>query len=117
MNPVIIAAQFIKPISRADRSVRLEFETGEVSGDDIARLYDYRQLQGWLLFSPNELSLEDIPEVRAEEMDAKTPSQRLRNILYVYWQQKGKPGTWEQFYITQMSKLVDIIKEKLEPEG
>ena len=55
----------------------------------------------------------DIPE----ETDDKSPSQRLRAVLYVLWEQQWKErfSTFALFYAHYMEKIIDQIKEKLEP--
>lgn len=115
---ILLPVEFVKPTFLKDRSVKLEFETGEMSGEDIAALSDSRQTLGWLLYSQNESDVtEDIPEQTADpDLQKKPASQRLRNVLYVFWSQKGKPGTWEAFYNTQMEKLIERVKGKLSGE-
>lgn len=117
-NHIQLPVQFVKPVFKADRSVRLEFETGEMSGSDIAKLSDYRQTIGYLTYSPeDDVSVEDIPEVMADpDLDKKSPSQRLRDVLWVYWNQGQKKTPWEQFYLVQMNRLIDNVKEHLEPQ-
>ena len=47
--------------------------------------------------------------------DTKTPSQRLRNVLYVNWQQKNLGYLdFKEYYKFQMNKLVEHIKGKLD---
>ncbi len=47
--------------------------------------------------------------------DTKTPSQRLRNVLYVNWQQKNLGYLdFKEYYKFQMNKLVEHFKGKLD---
>lgn len=108
-------AQLTNVQSKADRTWKLAFNTQEL-GADAGQLTALLMDVGWLVFSPNDdVTEEDIPEVKAEAGDTKTPSARLRAVLYVFWEQKGKPGSWEQFYLTNMERLIEGIKDKLEP--
>lgn len=118
MNKITIAAQLTGVQSRADRTWKLVFNTQEL-GADAAELTKLLMDQGWLLFSPNDdLTDKDIPEVKADtQLSEKSPSQRLRDVLFVYYKQSGSKQTWEQFYVMQMSKIIDIVKENLEPQG
>ena len=114
---VAFPAQLTGVASKADRTFKLTFNTAEL-GEDAAKLMDLLMAEGYVLFSPNDdLSETDIPEVKADPgLQEKSPSQRLRNVLNVYWNQKGKPGTWETFYSSQMERLIETIKAKLEPQ-
>lgn len=116
MNKVTLPVQFIKPVFRADRSVRLEFDTRELTGIEAAVLLDYRQYEGWLLFSPNnDLSLADIPDEKPNPMlGTKTQAQRLRGAIWRLWEQKGKQGDFDAYYKTITESMIDQIKERLE---
>lgn len=113
-----LAAQLTSVQSKADRTWKLTFNTQEL-GEDAAKLTAMLMDMGWLVFSPNDdIVPTDIPEIHADvSLDEKSPSQRLRNVLYVYYKQTRPKSTWEVFYTTQMNRMVDIIKDKLEPEG
>lgn len=120
MKDIVTMPAILRNIkTKGDRSLVIDFETAfELDGIDAAMLYSLRQTQGFMAFSPNEIDLEDIPEGEADaDLNQKSSSQRLRNVLYVFWQQKGSPGTFEQFYTTQMNRLIEGVKLKLEPEG
>ena len=114
---VKVPAEFIKPVFKADRSVRLEFETGELSGNDVAILSDLRQAVGWLMFSENEV--EEVPQEQANpELTTKTPSERLRNVLYVHWKQAKKEAypSFSVYYDIAMERLIDTVKSWLDPK-
>ncbi len=74
--------------SRADGSAGLRFVSNELSGSDFAALKDSHNQFGWVVFKENELQDEDIPTETAPQ-EGKTPSQRLRDRMYVYWVKKG----------------------------
>lgn len=116
MTKFSLPVQFIKPVFKADRSVRLEFETRELSGMEIGILADSRQTEGWLVFSPNDdIKEEDVPKEKADPMlGTKTQAQRLRNSLYRLWEQTGKQAEFEEYYRIRLEKIIDQVKEKLE---
>lgn len=105
---------------RKDRSWKLTFETQrELSGEEVTLLADSYLGTGHLLFSanPDELSADKIPDTPAENT-AKTPSSRLRDVLYIMWVQREKPGgAFNPWYEIQIEKFIDTIKSKLEPNG
>lgn len=104
--------------SRADRSWSLGFDTRELTGDHASTLTGLLQAEGYLIFAPNRQSADslDIPEIGVDAgISSKTPSQRLRAVLYVLWEQRGSQDTFEQFYHSSMERIVDSVKAKLEP--
>lgn len=108
---------FNKMTPRADKSWKLEFETRELFGKDVQELADRLGSEGWIVHSANDdIELADIPEVTADAgLEGKTPSQRLRNSLYVLWEQRGKPtGDFDTYYLNQMNRLIETIKSRLE---
>lgn len=106
---------FVNPVFKVDGSVKLVFETRELAGVDIAILADYRQKEGWLLFSPNEMKEADVPDEKADSMTGqKTQAQRLRGVIYRLWEQNGKSGDSETYYRSMMEKVIEQLKDKLE---
>lgn len=100
---------------KQDRSWKLTFETRELSGSEVKVLADNFQGEGWLVFKPNSngIELAEIPETPAEA-GVKTPSQRLRAVIMVLYNQQGSKGDPEAFYRTYMEKLIEYTKSKLE---
>lgn len=112
---VQLPVQFIKPVFKSDRSVRLEFETRELNGKEATILMDQRQKEGWIVFSPNnDLSIGDIPDEKADSMTGtKTQAQRLRAVIYRIYEQGGKKGNFEDYYRSMMERVIEQFKEKL----
>jgi len=110
-----LPVQFIKPVFKADRSVKLEFETRELNGIEIAILADSRQTEGWLVYSrENDITEADIPDEKADPMmGTKTQAQRLRGVIYRLWEQKGKKGEFNDYYKSVLENMIDQLKEKL----
>ena len=98
--------------SHSDGGAGVRFNTNELTGEDYVALASHKGKFGWLIFSENEVQAGDIPEADADE--TKTPSQRLRAVLFVLWTQEGKKGNFEDFYRARMEKLIEILKAKLD---
>jgi len=96
-----------------DRSGKLAFVTRELSNNEFNKLRDLRGLEGWILFDLNEIQEEEIPKEPAE-MESKTPSQRLRSVLFILWKQQGEKGEFKEFYRKRMEEIIQAIKNKLE---
>lgn len=113
---IALPTVFVKPVFKADRSVRLEFETRELNGHEAALLMDQRQTEGWLLYSSNnDLTGADIPPEKADPMiSTKTQAQRLRGVLFKLWEQNRSASSFEDYYKTQTELIIEKLKEKLE---
>lgn len=96
-----------------DGGMRAGFSTQELTDADKLILTKLHGQFGYLLFQPNEFTTQDLPTEQAEDKN-KTPSKRLRAVLFVLWQQQGKAGNFENFYREKMEKLIDFTKSKLD---
>lgn len=110
-----VPAEVVGMSPKADKSWKLTFETRELSGPEVTILADNLQAEGWLVYSPNEIEAPDIPKAQADSGN-KTQSQRLRDVTYILWKQKGEKGDFEMFYRVTMERLIEFVKGKLEPE-
>jgi len=99
--------------SRSDNSVGIRFATQEVMPEEVSELQKLNGAFGWLLFQENSFTDKDLPKEQAEDKN-KTPSKRLRSVLYIFWQQQGSKGDFEVFYRDRMEKLIEMIKGKLD---
>lgn len=115
-NPVQIPVVFDGLRTLGDGSIKMTFQTREVKAEEAVSLLEYRKAEGWLLFKPapfEDRDLIDIPESVPEFRDRKTPSQRLRNVLYRLWEHRGRPGDSEDFRIAEMERIITHYREKL----
>lgn len=106
--------------SRKDRTWSITLGTQELTPDQAA---DIMQLNGKLCFvgfkvDPFTNQEQDIIESLegSPDLNTKSLSERLRNILYVWWTQKPQGfKEFKDFYEHYMTKYIDNIKIKLEP--
>lgn len=98
-----------------DGGVSVRFHTNEMSAEHKTELSRYYQQFGWLLFNPQEQNLDTLElEVIRKDIGGKTPSQRMRSVLYVLYQQSGRTDlTFEQYYAEKMNRMIDQIKANL----
>ena len=102
--------------TRSDNTIKLTIGTQEVSAEQATELFTLKQKIGFFLFDdkpikPDDLNIPDfVPEIKGD----KTPSQRLRAVLYVRWQQLGKQGSADDFYKQQVERFIEAVKDKLE---
>lgn len=105
---------------RKDSSVKLSFESRELSADEINFLLGMRNCEGWLLFSPNEITDKDLEEIPEEDasLESKSASQRMKSVLFILYSQSVKNGTYKgefsSYYKSKMEALIEQLKGKIE---
>lgn len=102
--------------SMGDGGIRVMVDTNELTDEEAAMLFSFKGQEGYFVFAAQKPNVEelDIPDVTPEFRGEKTPSQRLRAILYRLWEQNGATGTFEVYYRTSMEKIMTSLKEKLD---
>lgn len=104
--------------TRKDKSIKVVFETQEVTPEQGTALMARRDSYGWLIFVPSDHQEVEIPdEPPAEFLGQKSMSQRLRGAIHIWWEQSGRPGDSESFYREKMERFINIVKSKLDPEA
>ena len=115
MSKLVLPAQIHPPSIRKDGSVSLKFDSRELSAEEYMIIMGFRNTEGWVAFSPNDSELE-LPEENAE-IDEKSASETLRNVLFVWYKQEtegGKfVGLFETFRKIKMEQLIEGVKKKL----
>jgi hypothetical protein len=96
-----------------DGSVSLRFQSiKDLTDDDKLVLISSHNASGHLAFSEDEIKPEDIP---AGETDGgKSPSQRLRAVIFIYWKQQGSVGDFDVYYRQEIEKGINHYKSKLD---
>lgn len=70
-----------------------------------------------MVFKPVQISEEEllkIPDETKEFKSDKTQGQRLRAVIYRYWEQIDNKETFDEFYKRHLGKIIEQYKEKLE---
>lgn len=105
--------------SLKDKTLKLSFETQEPTAEQLQQIAVNAQKYGYLVFSGNQLTSEQLDEIDKAKNDLydsnKTPSKRLRNVLFVSFEQNNKGyKTFEDYYLFQMEQMINHYKSKLE---
>lgn len=96
-----------------DGGMSLGFHTKEVDAEEKLQILNFFNQTGWLMFSEDQIQDTEIP-TKDSDFDGKTPSQRLRGVLFVLWKRLGQKGDFEQFYKEKMEAFINLIKNKLD---
>ncbi len=101
----------------ADKTLRLHIDTQEIASKDAATLMMMNDTLGVFVFSPSDIKkedLEDLPEVKAEK-GQKTPSQRLRARLFVYFTEhlKKDKSYFDNWYDSELNRIGEKYLERI----
>lgn len=99
-----------------DMSLTIKLETREMTSEEVGKVADMANKEIWVGMSEVIINKLDIPEEIVEFKGQKTPSQRLRNTLYILWEKTGKTGDFETYRNIQMDKIINYLKEKIPNE-
>jgi hypothetical protein len=114
---IVLPAQIESIASRKDKTIRLTLGTQELSPNTSAQLFSMNQDFCYIAiktesFVQNEL--DTLNDLKAD-INAKTPSQRLRNILYRNFEQNNEGyKDFNTFYISMIEKICEHYKNKLD---
>lgn len=100
--------------AKNDRTLSIKLGTQELSANETSRIFYLMEKQIWVAFAETPLTKEDlnIPEVQVEK-GRKTPSQRLRDRMFVYFKESKKEGRFDDWYERSLEQIGDKYLEKL----
>lgn len=99
-----------------DNGLKLTFETQEMLADDMTELFKLKGQLGWLFFREvpiKEVNLDELPAISLEKGE-KSPSERLRGIMYVWWNKEKTNTPFDIWYRQKMEQFIENIKSKLD---
>lgn len=104
--------------SLKDGSVSVCVETQELSPAKAGELFSFRGRVTMMYLSPKDtITQKEIAQVEAidAEFEGKTPSKRLRDVLYVTFTQAPEGyKDFDSFYKFKMSVITEHLKSKLQ---
>lgn len=113
MKTLQINAQITGIRSKVDRSLGLSISTPEFTPEETAELLRLQGLNVELTITPMDEKPTDTMVIDREAGE-KTPSERLRAIIYRLWEtKKDKWPEHQMFYRHTMEKIIEQIKDKL----
>ena len=107
-------ATISKIITMADRCLRLQVDCQEMPPEHEALMFQLRGRLGSFAFKEGKIENEEITAMpETSPGSTKSSCQRLRNVLYILWEQTGKIIEFETYYRINMEKFIESIKEQL----
>lgn len=101
--------------SRKDLSVSMSLVTGELNDEHRAILFKMHGKNVKVLMESIDDPDNEAPAEVKSEKTVKSPTQRLYDVMFVWWKQLDSPGEFEDFRKAQMEKFITHVKSKLDP--
>lgn len=116
MSDIFQVPATVEKITTMSSAIRIVFDTQDnLSADALNRIFQWRNKLGWLLFLIRQAEAEDVidlPVIKTE--DKRTPSMRMRAVLFRLWEQDAKGyKDFNLYYDYHMNLMIEKLKEKL----
>ena len=113
MQGVSFQANIMSIRAKVDRSLGLTINTPELSDEEKVAVMRLQNVNVTATFVPLDDPEAELKEIK-KEVGMKTPSQRMRSVLYKLWMQEGQQEAFETYYANRIEQLLDVLKRKLE---
>ena len=116
---LLIPASLTSYRTLADRTFRLIFGSNELTPEQSTELHRNLMQFGYLAFKGDPFKKEELEYLDGIEVSyedtTKTPSKRLRAVLYKLWEKDPTGYTdYNLYYQFQMEKIISHYKSKLD---
>lgn len=107
--------------SRADKSLNFSVHTPELSVEERSAFFEFQDVPARFFIKPLTEAIDGMVDIQ-KDLLRKTPSQRLRGVLFVWFKQLAAanqiaPDTlFEDFYSQRMNGFVEEVKSQLAPQ-
>lgn len=113
MNTFAAPAILIVGAPTKDGGMRLRIETQELTDEEKLTVLRFNNTFGHFLFKENDFQNSDIPQGNAD-MKGKSPSQRLRAVMYLIFKESGwKAEDFADYYNEEYEKIIAHYKGKI----
>jgi len=101
--------------SRSDDSLGLSLVTAtELSPEQMVEIIKLKKIQIDTILNPTQEKVVDMLVID-KDVEHKSPSKRLYNVLYLLWKQYGEEGNYyNDYYLKKIEKIIDHFKSKLD---
>jgi hypothetical protein len=114
---IVLAGTVEKIGTRQDGSITFSFGTQELDSSQAGNLFQLRNKYVKCLLSDNNISEMEEKLIDAEPIKngkkVKTPSQRLRSVMFRVHEQERVPAPFDDWYNNEMERLIEHYKGQL----
>jgi hypothetical protein len=116
---LVIPANLESLSTLKDGTIKLVFETQELSAETVGNLFACRNKLGYMAFKPElfeDAEVDIVANLKTSDIDnAKTPSKRMRNTLYMLWKEnKAGYDDFQLYYNYRMEHIITMLKNEFE---
>jgi len=97
--------------SRRDGSLGLSLETPELNPKQKVLFMELQNVECETIFTPLDFNDGSV-EIKTS-IDNKSPSKRLRDVLFVWYKQDGSKELFDVWYSHRIERIIDWVKSKL----
>jgi hypothetical protein len=117
MNGLLIPTYVENITTRKDKSVKITLGTQELSPGKAGELFNLMNSLAMTYISPKDVSQKEIDQVDKldPELEGKTQSQRIRNVLYKLFEQNSEGfKTFDTYYKSKTEMYIEHLKAKIQ---
>lgn len=118
---IVLDAEIESIATRKDRTIKISMGTQEMAPESAGHLFGLQNKLITVGLSTNGLTDEDIDALRMHKFNTdaipnkKSQSQRMRNVLYLLYQQSAEGfDTFAQYYDSKTNQIIEHLKSKIE---
>lgn len=104
--------------TRKDRTVRVTFGTQELTPASAAQLFSMANQYAYVAIKTEEFLSDEmaaLDDLSTEGEPNRTPSKRLRSVLYVNWKQDAEGyEDFRNYYLYKMERIIEHFKGRLD---
>jgi hypothetical protein len=101
--------------TRVDNTIKIVIATQDLPPEDAVILFQLKGSLGYMMFSKEfETEMpENLPKPQA--MEGKTPSQRLRDRMFVYFKESNiKNISFDNWYVNEVDRIGQAYLDKIQ---
>lgn len=99
--------------ARKDGSLGLSVSTPEMSPQEKALFFELQNINLDIVITPKDEPNPEEYKIESGDLNTKSPSQRMRSVLFILWKQDNEGLEFLEYYRRHMEKLIEFLKSKI----
>ena len=113
MKAILLNANITSITAKVDGSLGLRLNTAELKPEEKTLFFQLQNLNLKLSMTP--IDEEKPEEVKIDtELNQKSQSTRIRNVLFILWKQNPEGMEFEAYYKNKTEKYIESLKARIE---